>query len=73
MDKFAAEKTKKVVIWIINSGVATALLIGLSTAIESVRDGEADLKWFGYTVIALILNGLINAIAYYLRTAGTQE
>lgn len=73
MDKFAAEKTKKVLVWVISSGAATVFLMGLATVIASYRDGEVDLQYVGLTTVILALNGLVNVVSYYLRQSGTGE
>ncbi len=73
MDKLAAEKTKKVLVWVISSGAATVFLMGLATVIASYRDGEVDLQYVGLTTVILALNGLVNVVSYYLRQSGTGE
>lgn len=73
MDKYALEKTKSAFTWILISGALTAFLTSFSALLTSFRDGEVDGKYVLLTVLILVVNAVINTVAYYLYQSGRKD
>lgn len=56
----ANEKVKKVVKWVLRSGVATTALLAVATLITSFTNNEVDLRALILGVIVIALQSLAN-------------
>lgn len=70
MDKTALKEAnkgaKKVVYWVVVSGAATTVLTGLLALLSQLENGDVGWKRFASMAGILVVNGVLNALLYWV-------